>query len=224
MGLTTADRSTRVVGDRRLRGDSGGMLVEAALVMPMFIYLVFGVIDYSSVFRDYHTTSYVMQVGGRVASVEGSHPEADYLALSRMRSAGMALPADAIERIVVWRATDDGSGAAWRAGATSVVPPACKTATVGDATYACNVYTRVGGTVNPSSAMQANWGNCTSTGNPSRYWCASTRKSAAQGINGPPDYMGVYVEVLHKHYTGAFGATVVISQQGVFTLEASTLQ
>jgi Flp pilus assembly protein TadG len=48
---------------RRLRGSRGGALLEAAIVLPFVISLLFGIIDYGSVFNDW----IAVRQGGRDA-------------------------------------------------------------------------------------------------------------------------------------------------------------
>lgn len=198
-------------------------MIEAALIMPFFMYLLFATIDYGGLFRDYQSLTHVAQAGGRTAAIDGNQPDADYATVVRMRRADVALPAGSVRRIVVWRATDDGSGVPWRKGPASVVPPACATATTGSATYSCNVYTTSAGTIDPPASSAA-WSNCANTSNPSRFWCPTSRKAAFQGANSPPDHLGIYIEVLHPFVTGAFGTAKLLAVQLVFTLEASTTQ
>ncbi len=198
-------------------------VIESVLVMPFFFYLVFAAVDFGGVFRDIQSLTHVTQVGGRAAAVAGNAPEADWMTLTRMKRASGTIPAGTMQRIVIWRATDDGSGVAWRKGAGSVVPPACSTRTVGSATYLCNVYSSAAGTLDPP-AVSSTWSNCADASDPARYWCPTGRKAAYQGSNGPPDQLGLYVEVLHPFVTGAFGTSKVVTLQLVVTLEPSNTQ
>ncbi len=209
---------------RRLQGDRGTVVIEGVLVMPLFFLLIFGVIDYSGVFRDYESLTYLVQTGGRVAAVEVNRTDADYLVVSRIAAESFGLRQNSIRRIVVWRATDDGSGLAWRKGASSVVPPACRAADVGNATNLCNVFSRTAGTVAPTAIDRAVWSDCLDQSNPARFWCSTVRKSAVQGPAGPPDLVGLYVEVVHAFVTGAFGTSTVMTEQGVFVLETTRNQ
>jgi hypothetical protein len=87
----------------------------------------------------------------------------------------------------------------------------------------CNVYT-----------VAANWGaipaaaayNCvpnTGTVGLSSGYCPTTRKTALSGANGPPDYVGIYVEFDHKYLTGLFGTTKKITNTFIVRLEPQTL-
>lgn len=194
------------------------------MVMPVFFMVLFGVIDYGGAFRDYLTVNYLLQRGGRAAANAVNNPDADYTAVSQMAKAGGALPARSLQRVVIWRATDDGSGSASHRGPGSVVPPGCQVAGVGNSSDVCNVYSRAAGTLNPSRIDEGLWSSCSNAANPGRFWCPTARKSAAQGPGGPPDHLGIYVEVVHPLITGAFGSTLVIRQHGVFALESTTLQ
>ncbi len=206
-----------------MAGDGGGVIVEAILVMPIIFALMCAVLEYGNTFRLSQTVSFMLQVGGRTASIAMNHPNADELTIARMHVAAATLPSGAVQRIVLWRATDDGSGVAWRKGPLSVVPPVCQGAASGNVAELCNVYSRTADTLNPTSASTSAWSDCTKASNPSRFWCSTTRKTAVQGPNGPPDMIGVYLEVVQAFVTGLFGSSVVVVQQGVFALEPGSL-
>ncbi len=206
-----------------MRGDDGGVVVEAIMVMPILFAMTCAVLEYGNAFRLSQTVSYTLQVGGRTVSIGMNHPNADYLAISRMHAAADTLPAGSVQRIVFWLATDDGSGLAARRGPLSVVPPNCRRAAAGNVTDGCNVYSRTASTLDPVPANEGTWSDCANPSNPSRYWCATTRRSAVQGPNGPPDLVGVYIEVIQPFVTGLFGSSVLVGQQGVFALEPGSL-
>ncbi len=105
------------------------------------------------------------------------------------------------------------------------MPTACKTGATGSTTSGseCNVYiganlaTAIAGGIAPVA-----WSNAqpASGSNPIAYYPSSARKvhrDAATG--GPPDYVGVYVEVLHPWVTGLFGQNVTLSDTSVTQLE-----
>src|SRR3546814_13768022 len=57
---------------------------------------------------------------------------------------------------------------------------------------ACNVYTpSMFGSDDPSDF------DCSSD-SPSRYYCPTGRMVATRGVNGPPDYLGIYVHIVRK--------------------------
>jgi Flp pilus assembly protein TadG len=53
-------------------------------------------------------------------------------------------------------------------------------------------------------------------------WCPTTRKTALSGTAGPPDYVGVYVSVLHPSLTGVLGAPKKLSTSTIIRIEPRT--
>jgi Flp pilus assembly protein TadG len=65
----TADRSTsRPRAHRRVRGERGAALVELALILPLFVILVFGVIEFGLTYNNYIT----IRQGVREADRQGA--------------------------------------------------------------------------------------------------------------------------------------------------------
>lgn len=58
----------------RLRSSSGSELVEFALVMPMLLIVVFGIVDVTLLFNQYLTITDVAREGARVAILPGYQP------------------------------------------------------------------------------------------------------------------------------------------------------
>jgi Flp pilus assembly protein TadG len=66
---------TRSMGRRRER-ERGQALIEFALVMPLFLLLLLGIVQFGTVFRDYIALTDATRVGARTASVARSiNPE-----------------------------------------------------------------------------------------------------------------------------------------------------
>lgn len=63
---------------RHSRRENGQALVELALVLPIFLMLLLGIVQFGTVFRDYIALTDATRVGARQASVARSiQPEAD---------------------------------------------------------------------------------------------------------------------------------------------------
>jgi hypothetical protein len=54
---------------RRLRGDSGAVLVEAAIALPLLFTLLFGIIDFGWVYNDYLSVRQATREGARQVAV-----------------------------------------------------------------------------------------------------------------------------------------------------------
>jgi Flp pilus assembly protein TadG len=105
----------------RARGDQGAVAVEAALITPILITLVFGMIEFSLLLRDNVATTSLVRVGARIASAEPrqgtiagckSNATTDKCfaqdAADAIQRAGSALPKDSIDHINVYLANAKG--------------------------------------------------------------------------------------------------------------------
>jgi len=181
---------------RGRRGEHGAALVEAAIITPVVLLLIMGMIEFGLLFRDYLTVANTTRSGARVGSAAGSDSGADYDILQSVRGASSALDDDTIEQIIIFKATSPTGG----------VPEACKTTTVADV---CNRYTT------SDLTRPENQFGCGSTA-PDRFWCPAGRVDRQ---SGPPDWVGVYVKVRHHYVTGMFGSTRMIEDTTIMRLE-----
>ncbi|MEY2404503.1 MAG: hypothetical protein QOD38_2054 [Acidimicrobiaceae bacterium] len=183
---------------RRGRGDDGAVIIEAAIAGLLFFTVLFGVVEFGLAFFDYLTTSNMSRVGARTGSTLGHTTAADYQILQQVQAATSGMSNASIQAIVVYNAS--GTGAAPAAG--------CKTAS--SLASKCNFYT-------PSNfATPLTTFDCTTV---DQYWCPTTRKDAA---SDPPDYLGVYIRVLHTNVTRLFGASYTYEDYTVIRIEAQT--
>jgi hypothetical protein len=65
------------------------------------------------------------------------------------------------------------------------------------------------------------------TSSPDQYWCPSSRLVGASApatgtATGPPDYIGVYIKVVHPNVTGLFGSSYTYTDSTVIRIEAQT--
>lgn len=186
------------VTNRRMRGDRGATLVEAAIVTPLLLLFIFGIFEFGLAFRDYLTVANSARDGVRTASVAGVELDADYRTLMAIADAAAILPDDAIEEIVIFKAT----------GPNDTPAANCESAGT------CNRYV--------ASDLQRpaeEFGCHTSTiapNAPDRHWCPNTREvSVGTGL----DFIGVQVLVNHEYVTGLFGADVALEDQLILKVE-----
>lgn len=189
----------------RSRGERGAALLEAAIVTPLFLALLFGIIEGGMVFYERQSVANMALVGARTASGQGAEVLADYYTLQSVRAGGAGISAGQIKTIVLYRATGPGE----------TVPAGCTTASV---TASCNRY------AGADLARPATDFGC--DGPPAKIddpWCPTTRKTSISGTNGPPDYIGVYVETLHDDLTGIFGRSITLRSDTIIRIEPRTL-
>lgn len=179
-------------------GERGAVLVESAIITPLLMLFLFGIFEFGLAFRDYLTVANTTRDGARTASVAGAELDADYRTLAAIADASTILPDDAIEEIIIFKASgpDDDPAANCESAGT------------------CNRYV--------ASDLQRppeEFGCHTSTlapNAPDRHWCPNTREtSVGTGL----DYIGVYVLVNHEYVTGLFGADVDLDDRMILKVE-----
>lgn len=199
---------------RHHRCDRGTALVETALIIPIFIAIVLGIIEYGLVYRDVLITSDAVSNGARTGAVIGPRitanlNTADFVIIKDVRESLGATPTSWVKRVVVFRANTPSS-----APALSQVPLACRNGTA--VAGVCNVY-------DPQEAFYAvqegnsDYFSCTGAGGPACAWRPTSRK------NGPNvsdiEYLGVYLRVERPYLTGLFGDKFTIEQATIVRLE-----
>lgn len=70
---------------RAIRARSGNSMVEFALILPLFLLLTFGVLDFGRLFWTQETLSYALREAGRYA-VTGQHQSTGTSTVSRVQS------------------------------------------------------------------------------------------------------------------------------------------
>lgn len=98
--------------------DNGASAVEAALLIPVILIIVFGIIDFSLLLRDHVSVTSAVRAGARVASAEprvpgvydpatgapASLPALAQDAANAIQRAGSAMPKDSIDELWVYEA------------------------------------------------------------------------------------------------------------------------
>jgi hypothetical protein len=188
----------------RARGDEGAVLVEAGIATLLFITVLFGVIEFGTSFFDYLTTANMTRAGARTGATMGQDLTSDYQILQKIKAAASSMPTANIQFIVVYKAASSGA------------PPTASCLT-GSQTNVCNRYTAA-----DFSKTLSQFG-C-DVGDPDLPYCPNKRKIGAGGspTTGPPDYLGVYIKVVHPAVTGMFGSSFTFTDQTVIRVEAQT--
>jgi hypothetical protein len=205
---------------RRGRGQRGAVAVEAALVTPVLIILVFGIIEFALIMRDYVAVSSAVRVGARIASANAgagvcsaqaspctpaTSPALTQQAADAIRQAGTAMPKDSIDYIFVYQANKNGYPAP--AGTASASIPS-----------------------NTSTTMPSTLAGCASVANCVAYkWVDASDKFAYQNgawdtttINACPTTsynVGVFMHATHSNITGFFGKTIGLGDRTVMKFE-----
>jgi len=207
-------------GSRRRRGERGAVALEAALVTPILIALVLGIMEFSFIMRDYVSVSSAVRVGARIASANpgagqcSTHctptttPYLAQMAADAIQRAGTAMPKDSIDYIFVYQANRAGYPAP--GGTASASVPA-----------------------NTSTTMPSTITGCAGMTNCVAYrWLDSSDRFAYQSgtwdtssVNACPSGaydLGVYMHVTHRNLTGFYGRTLGMSDRTVMKFEPLT--
>lgn len=177
--------------DRR-RQQRGAVAVEAALITPVLIVLIFGMIDFGLLFKDYLAVTSASRAGVRIASAEPHQTGFAQDAADQVAREGRALESSNIEEVWVYKSQANG----YPIGSSS-------TAVTG-----CSVCVKFhpdanGNLIAYSTTWTANQQNA----------CAGT---------GTRDTVGVYVEYDHPATIGLFFDTFTLKDHTVMALEPLT--
>jgi len=189
---------------RRLHGDGGSIIAEAALLTPFFITLMFGMLEFGGAFRDYLTLANGTASAARQAAIQGNSPVADWQILYSIEKSTLAMPFSQIQSVVIYKGAADSSSPA--ANCTSLNQCNTYNATDLASMKAC-------GTA-PCGAWALNTYPAELT------WNATTRQVL---VNGPPDYVGIYVTISHPWITGLFGNSLTMKSNNVAQIEPQKL-
>jgi len=191
---------------RRLACEQRGVVVvEAAIVTPLFFLMIFGILEFGLAFHDKLTTANMSRSGARAATTFADDPLADHQLTRAIDRAANALDRQTIRYVVVYKAADPGAR----------VPAGSCADGLPSETDSCNVYTPGDLRAGPERF------GCDDPSDLDRFWCPSTRKVATTvASGGPPDYVGVYVRVRHDNLTGLFGNGWTFTEDTVLRIEA----
>lgn len=218
---------------RRCASDQrGSVIVEAAIVFPALLLIIFGALEYGLLFRDDLTGSNAVRAVGRSVSAQATLPTADQAGIKALLPAAAAFDGGAskVSRVVIYIASCASpqpytGQTAWRCGSDPPIknvkemvgtgaPCADKTRTAGVSDY-CNVYAGVQLTDGFANGP-GNWTCTTTPPPPDRFWCP-TRRLSLQGIG--TDYVGIHIEYTHEWATKLFGTTRDMTDDVVFRVE-----
>lgn len=217
-GLPEARSRSRLL--RRRYDDRGASLLEMALVTPVFLLVIFAILEFGFMFRSYLAIADAATEAARVGALQGPSPTtdgrtADFSIVSAIRQGTAGLELDEIEAIVVFEGRPSSAGTPMQQ-----VPQACKNAT-DSIPGLCNVYpadfafyaVQQGDT----AYFRCGGGNTRPCG-----WNPSSRN------NGPKvteiEYLGVYVRYRHPYMTGMFGDYRNLESASVMRLEPGVVE
>ncbi|HEY6628125.1 MAG TPA: TadE/TadG family type IV pilus assembly protein [Acidimicrobiia bacterium] len=175
----------------------GSSLVEAALVFPLLILVIIGIMEIGLAFKDYLTVSYVSREAARVGALAGNDANADCAILRGIGTVATSRDLNRITSVQIFKAGTNGAQ-----GATNVA-----TFHGGDPSK-CHVPAQVGDTwtINPVG------------------WVATTRKTTVGST--ALDLIGVRIIMTHDWVTNfpPFTGTINIDESTITRLEPKVFQ
>jgi hypothetical protein len=219
--------------------ERGGVLVEAAIILPILLTIIFGIFEIGGALKSYSGAANAVRAGGRMASVAGNDVDADRAILERMAREAAGVADGEIEYIVIWHASSTGEEppSACRPAAQAA-PNTVSVGQAGGAGVACNIYHRPqapGGAFDMATGRASNppafYFGCTDIAQSSTkvdcFWQAKDRKTTVTprgetpppGESASPDYVGIYVRAEHDYITGVLGSTLTITDASVNLIE-----
>jgi hypothetical protein len=193
----------------RARSEVGAVAVEAALVTPILMLLVFGIIEMALLMKDDVALTSAVRNGGRIASANANSGQAGpdqggycegtkcdpknspllaQMASDAIERAGTALPKNSINELWVFRANSLGFP----------YP-------VGNKKWTCTV-----------QCIKYKWVDNVGFRYVSGTWVSKDINACA---NNNPDQVGIYMKAEHKFLTGFFSKSVQIDDSAIFTFE-----
>ncbi len=204
------------IGRARRRRDDGAVAVEAALVLPILVILVFGIIEFGFVLRDYAGISSLVRTGSRIASVGADHgpgtcetgptappcspsasPALAQEAADAIQRSGQASNPDQIDYILVYKANSKGFPGP---EGNLTVPSDCS------GTPNCVKFVWR----DSLDAFRYNSGS----------WDSRNISACFPGsATYPMERVGVYMKATHPMLTGLFGSSVSLTDRAVMDFE-----
>lgn len=186
--------------------------VEAALITPLLALLVFGLIEFSLIIRDYTGVSSAARVGVRIASTgadsgpcvaevgdttpcpPNGSPELAQQAADQVAQTASAVPKNSVDYLMVYKANDAGF-------------PGTATASIdlAQCVQECVAYRWSAGKQRFRYAQGT--------------WDSRTISACADPALGTLDSVGVEVVLRHDLVTGLFGSTMRIADHAVMKFE-----
>lgn len=193
------------------------MAVEAALVMPILALLVFGIIEFGFLLKDYAGISALARSGARIASTGADHgpgqcndtlpdappcspvntPALAQEAADAIQRSGAVSNPDQINYILVYKANNKGYPGA---DGSTTMPTNCS------ATANCVMFVWR----KALDSFKYNSGS----------WNSTTISACFPGsAANPMDRVGIYVKGTHPMMTGLFGTSISINDRAVMDFE-----
>ena len=174
------------------RHDSGVVAVETALISMLLVFILFGIVDTSFLFKDWLTVSAAARAGARMGASQPRAPNFALDSADQVTNAIAGLNTANLQAVWVYRTT----------AATGTPPASC------DSTSKCIPFTWNGTKLTTTGS--ANWAADTQDA------CAADVGPSPSPIR---DALGVYVKYKHPSPVGFFFKDAIIGESTVMWIE-----
>jgi hypothetical protein len=177
-------------------GERGAAAVEGAIVTPVVLALLFGIIEMGFVFKDSLAVAGAVRSGVRIASASPRVATFAQVAANNVASTGGAMNFNDVQQMWVYKV------------ATTTDKPFGRSDFSG-----CDV------------CVKFRWDSGTQAFIPlSDTWPALDQNACSAANGGPPDRIGVHMELRHEPFTGlVLQDAITISEASIMTLEPMTV-
>jgi Flp pilus assembly protein TadG len=166
--------------------------VEAAIVTPLVLALLFGIVELGFVFKDYLAVAGSVRAGVRMASASPRTSTFAQAAANRVAKAGGAMNFKDVQQMWVYK----------------VDPRTNKPIGFSDFSN-CSVCVKFRWDVGTKAFVKL-----------SDNWLASSQNAcSSSSLGGPPDRVGVYLQLRHDAFTKFVFSSVNVSEASILTLE-----
>ena len=171
------------------RTERGTAMVEAAIVTPVVMAMIFGIIEFGFFFKDYLSAASSVRAGVRLASANPRYAGFAQATANRVQNSGSALDYSTVLDLWVYKANQ-----------TNDFP-------IGYSSFS-----------NCTTCAKFQWNGSSFAPISGTSWL-STSQIACVGAGGPPDRIGVYLRLRHQAVTGFVFNSLTISEFSVMRLE-----
>ncbi len=178
------------IGRVKSRNDRGAVAIEAALIFPVIVVMLFGIIEFSMMLRDHVSLTAAARSGVRTASSEPRVSTFSDDAAASVLRAGTALPSSTIQELWVYQAGTNG----FPTGESAFT--SCSTNCV---KYTYDTTTKAFVKDNTTS------------------WASTTIVACAGAADVTS--IGVLIKARHQYVTGLFGTSMTLGDHAVMRFE-----
>jgi len=185
-------RGARSSGQSGRSAEHGASAVEAAIVTPVVMLMIFGIVELGFLFKDYIAAMGAVRAGVRMASANPRYVSFAQAAADQVALRGAAMNLQDVQQMWVYKVNlaDDKP--------------------YGTSSFAnCNVCVKFRWDVPTKTFISI-----------SDTWAASSQNAcSSMSPGGPPDRIGVYLQLKHNGFTKFVFTSVNISEDSIMTFE-----